>query len=76
MSRQVRDVFALAALIAGYALLLWVYESKLAAAWGESFSADPKAIFTRDHDRERMIEGEMSAEPYVTAPEGDSDGTG
>lgn len=65
MSRQVRDVFALAALIAGYGILLWIYDAKLAAQWGESFANEPKAIFARDHDRDRLIAEEMGIAPVL-----------
>lgn len=72
MSRQVRDVFALAALIAGYGILLWVYESKLASQWGESYAIEPKAIFARDHDRDRLIAEEMDiGVPTFTPPADD-----
>lgn len=74
MSRQVRDVFALSLLIAGYGLLLWAYESKLAATWGENFASDPRAIFGRA-DRDRMIAEEMEAAPVTEeTAEGSTDG--
>jgi len=67
MSRGVRDVFILAGCIAVYGLVLWAYEAKLAGTFGETFAADPKAIFARDHDRDRMIAGELGI-PTFTPP--------
>ncbi len=84
MSRGVRDVFVLAGALALYGIVLWAYEAKLAGAFGETFANDPRAIWARDHDRDRMIAEELDIKPPLTftppadtmavAPlEGDSD---
>lgn len=67
MSPRVRNIFALAGLIAAYGVTIWLLEQQGIATWGESFTSDPKAIFSRDHDRERMIEQEFDA-PVFTPP--------
>jgi len=81
MSRGVRDVFILAGALAVYGIVLWAYEASLAGKFGDTFSADPRAIFARDHDRDRMIAEELGL-PRFTPPadimeaapiEGDSD---
>jgi hypothetical protein len=74
MSRGVRDVFILAGLIALYGVALWLYEAKLAETFGETLSENPRAIFARDHDRERMIAEENNAETF-TPPADDMLGT-
>lgn len=60
MSRGVRDIFILAGLLATYGIVLWLYEAKLAAQWGEDWTLDPKAVFARDHDRDRRIAEELN----------------
>jgi hypothetical protein len=67
MSRGTRDVFILAGCIAVYGIVLWLYEAKLADAFGETFANDPKAIFARDHDRDRRIAEELGI-PTFTPP--------
>lgn len=74
MSRGVRDVFILAGLIALYGVTLWLYEAKLAEAFGDALSENPRAIFARDHDRDRMIAEENNA-PSFTPPADDMLGT-
>jgi hypothetical protein len=59
MSKGVQDVFILAGLVALYGLVLWLYEAKLAEAFGQSLNENPRAIFARDYDRDRMIAKEM-----------------
>lgn len=63
MSRGVRDVFVLAGALAVYGIVLWLYEAKLADAFGETFANDPRAIFARDHDRDRRIAEELDITP-------------
>lgn len=69
MSKQVRDVFVLAGLIALYGVALWLYESKLAQEWGTTFANEPRAIFNRG-ERERLIEEEMVVEPASEVSDG------
>jgi len=69
MSQSVRNVFALAGLFALYGIALWVYESKAIETWATSFANDPKAIFSREHDRDRMIAEELNAASFITPAE-------
>lgn len=71
MSRGVRDVFILAGFMACYGVVLWLYESKMVE---ETLSENPRAIFARDYDRDRMIEQENDA-PTFTPPADDMLGT-
>lgn len=67
MSKGTRDVFILAGCIAVYGIVLWLYEAQLAERFGETFANDPKAIFARDHDRDRRIAEELGI-PTFTPP--------
>jgi hypothetical protein len=63
MTKEVRDVFIFAALIALYGAALWLAQRERFRAWADTFASDPKATFAHEHDRERMI-----AEEFAVAP--------
>lgn len=67
MSKGTRDVFILAGCIAVYGIVLWLYEAQLAGTFGATFANDPRAIFARDHDRDRRIAEELRL-PTFTPP--------
>lgn len=84
MNKDTRDVFILAGAIAIYGVFLLLAERAEFSAWGERFSRDPRAIFGREHDRDRLIAAELNAEPFAFTPPadtipvdggGDTDGT-
>ncbi len=60
-----RDVFILAGALVIYGCALWLYDAKLSAQFGKTFSMDPRAIFARSQ-RDALIAEELELAPVDT----------
>lgn len=63
MSPHVRNTLALAALVAVYGIALWLYESKRLDTWARTYATNPRAIWSREFDRERLMAEEFKEIP-------------